>query len=218
MERMLSGYRDLRTVGLTIDLRVTGMSSPDLRNYTANVIVDRAAGRANIQRTDTEGTSTAISDGTDLFVSRSSKPKQYIKRPTPSTNGKSVFFAFHEINATGPGTGPLLGETTWDDIVKQGLTSVSMGKPQVVDGVPVDTLDANFDFGKSGKAAVTFLCRKSDGLLRRIAYDMTVTQSGESKHITITEDHTNLNVNPTLPPATFRFLPPPRATAVTKFE
>lgn len=229
-DRMTVAYRNLKTLRDVIELRVMG-DQGDQTDGTQNsktildLVVDRVGGRAKVTKVAAGVTWLAVSDGVILQMTRSSNPEKYIKRPLDKSHAANttvrdfgLLNVFKAVGESVPSFGILDGTLDSAAMVKQGMTSLSLGEPQIVGGAVVETLHATMTMSKRVEVTITIVCFQSDGLLSRVIVERRITDNGTTRRTRTIEVHTRTVVNRPLPDSVFAFTPPPTATAVTKFD
>ena len=140
LERMFAAYKNAKTLRDVVEFRVTGEPLGGLENSRITIASDRSGERKKLMVTKVAGgtTSMAVTDGVTLYATRSSDPAHYLKLDSESsvwqTWGQDSTYVFPAINATMPGLTILFGERGVDGLVKDGMTSLSLGEPQIVGG------------------------------------------------------------------------------------
>lgn len=156
----------------------------------------------------------AMYDGARLLVKTSRHRDQYIRRRTPTNQGLALSFQWGGMVA--PGLSILFTrpeEALYNHPLLAPYISLSMGKPDVVAGVPVQTVVWEVDQGEFSKTTATYYIGMKDHLLRRISF----TQMFQGRTNTVTESYTNLVIDRNLLPSTFVFIPPRGARPVESF-
>lgn len=221
---MITAYQNAKTLRDVIELRVTGEPLDGLQNSHITIASDRSSGKKKIRVTKEAAgiTSMAVTDGDVLYATRSSDPTHYLKLDSQSKSwelwGQSSFYVFPAINAMSPGLVILFGDRGFDGMIQDGMTSLSLGKPQIVGGAIAETLHATLIDKQKVETTITLVCFKSDGLLCRLDYNMTRHDNGIARNTRITEEHTKTVVNLPFTDSVFTFMPAQDATAVTKWD
>ena len=160
----------------------------------------------------TEGTNTttAISDGANLFTVSSRDPKTFQKQPAPAGK-KALTQALSVSGGEGVGLFPILlaDMDAAKKLLPPGVLSLERSADDVVGGVAVNVVVAVFKQGIV-TPKLTFAVGKEDNLLRRLSAVMT---GPDSKEISFTETYTGITTDSTPDAAVaFTFTPPPGAT------
>ena len=145
-----------------------------------------------------------VSDGLHLSVSAMGTSNLYWKRPL--TKARTVLD--QALGEGGVKTSFAALFLEHGDLMAGSVTgqSLTLGPPDVAEGVPVDTLLMRSVSPEGGRSQSTFQISRADHLLRRV----TETDQWPGRPTeTWTETFTQVQANPTLPPSSFA--PPPGA-------
>ncbi len=205
MDQMIAAYKGLKSYSGTAELVSTGVS--DAIKQKATIAFQRP-NQVDVEVTSAQGTAKLVCDGTTLFVRISEFKTQYIKNAAP-TSQTAIAGMLQSLGAAGPGLTPLVAGV---DPLPPGekLKSLTVGQPETLDGVPVETVIARPEAGLS-EVTITLAIGRDDHLLR----GLTLTETRNNDTITLAETHTNVKANPAL--TSFKFTPPPGAKAVKQF-
>ena len=210
LEQMAAHYKNVRSYSDVTTLRTTGETFSQERhdefNFRAQVAWQKP-NRARIVKTAAAGVSRSVSDGTTLRAVTTRYPGYYLQRAA-TDNG--INDAMNEVDVGAPGLAHIQDAAGTDWMVEQGMTSLKMSVDAKVDGVPVHQIIALMEFPGGGSAVDTISIGARDGLLHRVTQEYYSTKG----HSTIVETHSQIKLNPTLPPATFDFAVPANAKAI----
>lgn len=210
LQQMAAHYKNVRSYSDVMTLQTTGETFSKERhdefNFRAQVAWQKP-NRARIVKTAAGGVSRSASDGTTLWAVATSHPGYYLQRAA-TDNG--INDAMNEIDVGAPGLAYIQDAAGSDWMVEQGMTSLKMGVDTRVDGVPVHQIIALMEFPGGGSAVDTISIGARDGLLRRLTQDYYSAKG----HSTIVETHSQIKLNPALPPATFTFAVPAKAKPI----
>ena len=168
--------------------------------------------KANGTQVETNVVRTIVSDGKQLFQTVSSDALSYTKLPAASDAG-NIAGGLQASGLGGAGLVPLMialpVAQAKDQILGRGVTKVTLLADDTADGVPVRQIKADLSRGQN--ITITFVIGKDDNLLRRL----TLEAGSGDKSVVLTEEYTEVKLNPELPADFFKFTPAPNAKEKT---
>jgi peroxiredoxin/outer membrane lipoprotein-sorting protein len=161
-------------------------------------IIWQKPNKARTEVKSAKGSSFGLNDGTTLWATNLDHPGFYVQRPAEQ---KRIFDAIHESDATGPGFILTLDKDAMKALLNSGLYKLEMGLPEEIEGQAMQTVRAHFAFNEGNNSLSTYFIGKVDGLLHRV--EMSFSNRGS-----VVENHRQIEVNPTINPETWQWLPP----------
>lgn len=159
-------------------------------------------------------TSRLLLDGHALYVASSQTPGRYIHQTTPQ---KSYTLPLDALIIKADVKNPIMidllenGAKLLEGLGQDPHTTMTLGAPDTVDGMAVDTILVNAEYPSGQKSSGAFLIGRKDHLLRRV----TDTSAGPNQPpMTQTQTFLHVQANPALPASMFVWTPPAGAVAV----
>lgn len=204
IEGMTTAYKGLKFYSGTMEHQMTQTRGANLLHWQA-IMAFEQPNRVSVGFTNLMlgGSDTVFSffDGKSLTKTTADSRMQHLKRPAPEGEGQILQVLHQTIDGFGAGFSQLLAG---NDIfgVHGTLKSLSVTEPDMADGVPVETIVADFEgrFNERDvKTTITCVIGQRDSLLRRFVHAQTV--EGQST-ITTIETHSGVRSNYDLKPLT----------------
>lgn len=219
LSRMVERYRHLGWITETVE-RQAPASVDGIRHLT--VIHSDVFGTLLTARNQTGTTTTArtFPQGHSyiLYITRSDRPGEYVKQISDNPDD-ALGQALGASGAVGSGTVILLHDNSIASLLlNRGLTSLSMGAPDKIGDIPVQTVIFEIN-NAQGKGSLTFSIGKDVPLL----YRFVVTHAdSKSAPITVTETYKNIQIGDSpfdkkISPSMFRWSPPKGSKQVAYF-
>ncbi len=209
VNQMLASYKRLRSYSDVTDVRFIGERPQAPIRATTTF---QAPAKIAVTENSLEGKTVRISDGVTYYRQSPNPEKKYLKEPVLRQYGTLALM--QQFPAGRYFTGMLAGIDPFLAPWGRAPKTLVLAKPGIIDNVPVHILVAQFVQG-SERELVSYQMGTKDLLLRRIV--VTTYNPNGSKNIMV-ETHSNVKVNPTVPPATFTFTPPKGWKAVARLQ
>lgn len=208
LSKMANVYKGMKSYSGSVKLlgQVTGQSQMPVIQAVVSLQKPHFAA---MRFTDSSDTNFAVFDGTTLFATSSRYKNQYVRQFLSKRLG--VMRVLTRAGMTGPGLTLLFDHPDMMEAFAP-LSSLSLGQPISLSGVPVVTVVSRTQQGQN-KLVLTYYIGKKDLLL----HQMTLVQTINGQTVTMTETHTNIQTNIKLSTSTFTFIPPPGAKRVKTF-
>jgi len=186
-------YKNLKTFSMTINSIIV---SEGKKTQTSGDFFFRAPNLFSLTSKSAQGNSRTVSDGRALYIANAAQPKEYYVMPMPPANvGRKALMQFGNAGLMTPflaavdqfaapwGSAPQLFET---------------GALSTFNGAKVQRVMARLT--GEGNPTLTWLIGTQDHLVRRAHLQFGTAFS-------ITETYSKIKINPSIPAATFTFVP-----------
>lgn len=149
-----------------------------------------------------------VSNGTSLFQTVSTEKNGY-RKGVAAPDAKAIAQVIGASKAAGIGLFPMLATqpSVGKEILPPGVTSLSRGADETINGVLCDVVLASFSPKPDAPVTLTFGVGKVDHLLRRL--NLTQTGAASGQKLGLNETYSDVQGNPAFPPSTFVFVPSP---------
>lgn len=219
LHEMVAAYGALKSFAVTVELQqivaTAGRPAGAAPVQRARVQWQRPNRAKTITRNPNGeiGASKSVSDGTHLFVAYSFAPGQYLKRPAPKTEAIQQTILLG--GAAGPGAVLAFGNGGKAQLAEffKNARSYVLGENETIDGTLTETVVVHMPF-RSDAMRYTFSIGQADRLLRRLKLNYAAKEGS----IEVIESHSELEIDPQLPAATWTYTPPKGAKPATALE
>jgi hypothetical protein len=213
IDAMVEAYANLKS----FSARLNFSAKQGEKNETTNAVI--AFARPNLVKvTGTQGgtsvTRMVVSDGKSSFQTVSSDALSYTKS-TALPDAQNIGRALSLSGGGGTGLMPavLLGskpEIAKNQILGPNVSKLGAPTEETLDGIAVRSIKA--EFSKPRPYSITFVIGKGDNILRRL----TIDASAVEPVLLLTEEYSDIKINPELTTADFTFKPAPGAKEKTE--
>lgn len=179
-----------------------------------------------LNQNDGKKSTAIISNGTTLFISSSGDKARYLKQPAPS-GSDAITSALRQSGDTPLLLSYALSGASLIELFEIGTsktpTSLEVGEASTVGETPVDVVNMTMSDPRF-TTLYSFALGQEDHLLRQMKVSIKGAQAqadekgAQAQVGGFTETHSNVQINPTLPAATFAFTPPKGAKPVESLE
>lgn len=201
VSKMADAYKALKSFSATVE---DAVKTGD-KTQTTSTKVAFQTGKARAEAVRDGGKTTVIFDGSNLFAADSSDTKKYSKAAVTNaqegvlkTLGSTTRLGLIALLLSDPGAG--------DKILPPSAKSVVLDpKGDTVNGTAVQVVTSDMP---QFNGSVRLDIGKDDNLLRRVTLQVPTKDNGT---VVLTETYNDVQANPTLDPALFKFTPAPGA-------
>ncbi len=212
LRQMQDSYKSLKSYSVKVRVQALQNGVENLAARLRFHIILQKPAKLLVIETENSGSTKTVCDGEHIFVTSWRNKRGYVKEAAP-TDQTALEKRFRAIRGLGRHDQLLFPESDFVSLVLgPSLRSLSVGKPTVVAGCPVETVTLTYQWDDGRQPNFTYFIGKQDHLLRRI------TVEGLDEPRTWVETYSDIQSNPDLLNKSFTFTPPNNVKRLKSFE